>query len=166
MRNRSVQFKVLWVTAFVYLLTLMDKFMSPSIVKAELCTEIFTEIRPFSKYQKTYYYLHTDKNKYSIDEKMYYAVSVGQYVMIGRSALTGANRFIEVLKDNRIVRSNIEFVSDSGLVVLIFFSVVTILFMIFYDRIPYIAGRMNLTIFVAVIAVLLFVFHLRGALEL
>ena len=166
MKSKSIQFKILWITASIYLFTLSDVFISPSKVNTEICTELFTKVHPLSKYQRTYYYLHTNKHSYSISEKVYYSASVGETILIVRSALTSANRFVEVIEGNKLVKCNIQFISDSGLVILIFFTLVTILFMIFYDKIPYASGRMNLTFFLAIISIVLFAFHLRGALEM
>ena len=166
MKSKKVQFKILWVTAFVYLFTLSDVFFSPAKVDIEICTRLFTRRRPLAKYQQTYYYLHTNKHTYSVSEQVYRSVSIGQRIFIIRSAVTGANRYVEVINNGQIISCDIRFMSESGLVVLIFFTSITVLFMIFYDTIRYAPGRMNLTIFLAIIAMILFIFHLRGALEL
>lgn len=165
MKSKKTQFIILWSVALFYLFILSDVFFSPDKVDIETCTRIYTVQSSTGRYKRTNYYLHTNNHKYSINSKIYWSVSTGQNIFIRRSAITGANRYIEVLNGAKIIKHNVQFMSEAGLVALIFFTSITFLFMIFYEKIWYVQGRLNLTIFLTIISIIVFILHLRGALE-
>ena len=166
MKSKKTQFVILWTTGLFYLFIFADVFFSPEKVDTEICTRIYTVRKSSVRYKRTVYYLHTKDHKYSVTSSVYWSVSTGQRVYIRRSAITGANRYIAVMNNSKHIQCNVQFMSEAGIITLVFFTTITFLFMIFYEKIRYVPGRLNLTVFLAIISIILFIFHLRGALEL
>ena len=138
-----------------------DSIYSPSKVTEEICEHLIRTAR-FNSGIRYYYYVQTNGDSYAVTRDSYDIGSIGGKVFIIKSALTGANREVRISNSVRTEVSDIRFISESGLVLLSFVVIASILFIIFYDRIPYKQGAKSVVYLLTFLTVFLLFFYLRG----
>ena len=160
MNSKKIHSRILWTTiclcAFIY----MDIFFIPSKSEKEIVTKMSKSVRKNRKYGGTRYKLETNATDYGICPQLYENLHVGETVFINKSALTNSYRKIELKNGNRPVTCDISFMQDSGIIYLSFITVLTLLFIFFYEKVTYVPGRKHLTFYLAVSGLILLVLHI------
>lgn len=160
MNSKNVHSRILWATLCICSLIYIDIYFIPSKSEEEIVTKISKSVRKNGKYGGTWYKLETNSNDYGICPQLYENLHVGQTVLIIKSACTNAYRKIEVKNGNLPVTCDISFMQDSGIIYLSFITVLTLLFMSFYEKVTYVPGRKHLTLYLAISGLILLVLHI------
>ena len=160
MNSKKGQIRIIWTTICLCLLIYMDIYWIPSKSEVETVTEISKSVRKNRRYGGTWYRIETNIKGYGICPELYNNLHVGQTVSIKKSSFTNAYREIEVKNGDKFVKCDISFMQDSGTIYLTFITILSLLFMLFYEKITYVPGRKHLTIYLAVSGLILLGLHI------
>lgn len=141
---------------------LSDAMFVPSTKKVEIITNFKESISGNSEYYFHNYSIVTINGEYDIRTELYSKLSIGDSISIFRSVLTNAKQRIEGKNLNMIYSNNLGFSRELiGIIFLCIMSCITILSMLFYEKVTYEPARENGTFFILIVVVPFFYFHLQ-----
>jgi len=160
MDSKKIHYKLLWTALSLCSFIYIDIYLIPSKYQSQTVVSKWKSVSQSRRYGGTWYWMETNVKKYEICPELYEGLEIGQPVLISKSLISTSYRKIE---ENAGALSNtcdISFIQDSGFVYLTFIMILTVIFMIVYEKIQYKPGRKHLTIYLLLSAIALLCLHI------
>lgn len=107
------------------------------------------------------YKILTSNNRYFVDRSFYNYTEIGDTLIVSRSPISGSPKILKCNRYSAVYNVDLGFISSGfGVFFSLFVAIVILIVWLRYEKIEYLAGRANLTFFLAGMTLFLFWFYL------
>ena len=159
MSRRKIHYFFLGLSLFLSLLMLLDGFIIPLKQYKEVVEKCYTSTQQTLRSKQDLDIVKTNVSSYVVNHNLYLELEPGDSVIVFRSVITNARQKIK--SENQGVTYKIGFaVENFGAITLTIISILIIIFMFLYNKVIYKPGREKLTIFIVIVTLIIFYFHM------
>lgn len=161
MGTKTIHFGILIVSLVICLFMYLDAYWLPCNASEEITLKA-NDFQSRGKSSTTHsYLLTTNVGTYSITESLYRGISIGDTVYIERSSLTSVSQKAFLYKGEYIYMYEIGFLrARNGFIFTPMLLLGIIAFLLFYNKLDNLQGRVNMTYALFIGTLILFLFYL------